>query len=389
MALLADDVDLGRDRDLVERHQAGDPHAFDDLYRRYFSRLHRFCLRHTSDRDEAEEIAQEAFARAYAAMDRLGGERRFYPWVTVIARRICIDRHRKLSRIDLTDEPDLGTVDADLDHLFDEVDAAHVRSAMERIGERHREVLLLREAQAMSYAEIADHLDVPVTTVEALLHRARKALRREFQAVGGEGRGLWGLPLLGWLAPRLGRLRQRVDERWAEAVAVAAPVAVGAVTAAVILVPQGTDAGGGAPTDRGSAVEVVDLDPAPGAFDADESGAPTDPSAAERDDATADATGAGDPAPEPSASAGPVDLFVGPDASEGARGEAEEMPVGDDIGPVTTGLDPGEANDDVATFLDDATGVLLDPAEPNSSAGPPVGDPAPDLGPITGLGGSR
>jgi RNA polymerase sigma-70 factor (ECF subfamily) len=148
-------------------HQAGDPSAFDELYRRYFDRLHRFCQRHTGDVHEAEEIAQEAFVKALRSMDALTGERRFYPWMTVIAKRLTIDRHRKLSRLELTDEPDLGSVEPDVEHLFAAVDAGHVRHALAAVGPRHREVLLLREAQGLSYAEIGDQLDVPVTTVEA------------------------------------------------------------------------------------------------------------------------------------------------------------------------------------------------------------------------------
>ena len=68
MALRADDVDLNRDRLLVERFQAGDREAFDDLYLRYFERLRRFCQRRVGDAHEAEEVAQEAFVRALRAM---------------------------------------------------------------------------------------------------------------------------------------------------------------------------------------------------------------------------------------------------------------------------------------------------------------------------------
>src|SRR5690606_11170253 len=92
--------------------------------------------------------------------------------------------------------------------------------------------------EGMSYAAIAAHLDVPMTTVEALLHRARKALRREYAAVSGERRGLLGLPLVGWLATRGSDLRARHGGHWLEAGAVAAPLAVGAATAAFVLAPS-------------------------------------------------------------------------------------------------------------------------------------------------------
>jgi RNA polymerase sigma-70 factor, ECF subfamily len=66
VAIRPGDVDLERDRDLVHRYQAGDPSAFDDLYRRYFDRLRGYCHRHAGDRHTAEELAQEAFVRASA-----------------------------------------------------------------------------------------------------------------------------------------------------------------------------------------------------------------------------------------------------------------------------------------------------------------------------------
>ena len=65
------DIDLDRDRALVEAWQAGDASAFDDLYRLYFDRLRAFCERRVGDRGDAEEIAQEAFAKALQALPRL------------------------------------------------------------------------------------------------------------------------------------------------------------------------------------------------------------------------------------------------------------------------------------------------------------------------------
>ena len=65
---------------------------------RYYERLLRFCLRRLNDRHEAEDAAQEAFARAWKALPRFAGERRFYPWLTVIAGNICTDMLRRRSR---------------------------------------------------------------------------------------------------------------------------------------------------------------------------------------------------------------------------------------------------------------------------------------------------
>lgn len=369
MALRADDVDLGRDRDLVARYQNGDPEAFDDLYRCYFNRLRRYCQRHTSDHHEAEEVAQEAFVKALRSMDSLQGERRFYPWMTVIAKRIVIDRHRKMERIELTDEPEVGSVDPDIDHLFDAVDAAQVREALDNLGPRHREVLLLREAESMSYADIAGTLDVPLTTVEALLHRARKALRREYAVVvGGDGRGFLGLPVLGWLATKAGRLRARLDERWAEIVAVGAPVAVGAVTAAVILVPSAPQDASEVETSSAPITAIAaepTAPPAPGpTFDAPPM-APVAPEPAVP--STVPPTTA---AVEPAIDAGPVDVYVGPEGTEAARQKAREMPVSGTFGPADAGIDPPKITAGVAEAAADVLELVFG-RPPAASEGTP------------------
>lgn len=358
MALRADDVDLGRDRDLVARFQNGDPEAFDDLYRCYFNRLRRYCQRQTNDRHEAEEVAQEAFVKALRSMDTLQGERRFYPWMTVIAKRIVIDRHRKMSRIELTEEPDLGSVDPDHDHLFAEVDAEQVRAALENVGPRHREVLLMRETESMSYADIAGRLDVPVTTVEALLHRARKALRREYATVVGTGerRAVWGLPVIGWIGTRAARMRARLDDRWAELVAIAAPVTVGAVAAAFVLLPADdpeiVDVATAKSVPTTTVVEVTPAAPE----SAPTTAAPTTVApVATTTTAAAPTTTATPPAIE----AGPVDIYFGPEGTEVARTKAEEMPLNGSLGDTTGGIDPVEIVDDVGTAVEDLVSLVL------------------------------
>jgi RNA polymerase sigma factor (sigma-70 family) len=198
MIAVVDDVDLARDRDLVLRAQAGHDDAFAQLYSRYHRRLIRFASKRVGDLGDAEEIAQETFARAYRALPSFGGERRFYPWLTVIASRLCIDWLRRTSRVEVGQVADAATIDVDFDRLERELDAAHIGEAMGKLCDRHREVLELREHEGWSYQQIADHYKVSLGTVEALIWRARRALRREYE---GLGTALLGVPLLRRLLP--------------------------------------------------------------------------------------------------------------------------------------------------------------------------------------------
>jgi RNA polymerase sigma-70 factor (ECF subfamily) len=224
MALRADDVDLGRDRALVVRFQGGDGDAFDDLYRRYFDRLRRFCERRVGDPHEAEELAQEAFVRALRAMPGFAGERRFYPWMTVIASRLCVDAHRRRQRSTPVADVELGSVELDVEDLFAEVDRGHLQQALGQLAPRHREVLDLREYHGWSYQRIAEHYDVTLGTVEALLHRARRALRREFEKV------TTGVPAVAWLVRRFDTLRTRATAQLGD---LATPLSAAVASAAL------------------------------------------------------------------------------------------------------------------------------------------------------------
>jgi RNA polymerase sigma-70 factor (ECF subfamily) len=197
---LSDDVDLERDRALVERCQAGDSAAFGNLYARYYERLLRFCLRRLNDRHEAEDAAQEAFARAWKALPRFSGEKRFYPWLTVIAGNICTDMLRRRSRSTPTDDMELtaqqpvGVVGSDTSEelVLAAVDGELVNRALDRLSTRHRHVLAMREGSGWTYQQIADHEGVEIGTIETLLWRARQALKREFAVVSESKEALAG-----------------------------------------------------------------------------------------------------------------------------------------------------------------------------------------------------
>ncbi len=210
------DVDVARDRRLVERCQHGDRQAFDELYACYRRRLHRYCIQRLGDPGDAEDVVQEAFTRAWRALPRFAGDRRFYPWLTVIANHLCVDTIRRnsrqtpveASRLQAGDNGSYETEDA----VLQGVDAALVATAFAKLSERHRRVLQLREGSEWSYREIAEHEGVGLTAVEALLWRARQALKREFMLLDGRGGRLAGF------AGALGLLRTRILSRLAETV---------------------------------------------------------------------------------------------------------------------------------------------------------------------------
>jgi RNA polymerase sigma factor (sigma-70 family) len=274
---LCDDVDLDRDRVLVERCQAGDSAAFGNLYARYYERLLRFCLRRLNDRHEAEDAAQEAFARAWKALPRFAGERRFYPWLTVIAGNICTDMLRRRSRstptddLELTAQRPVGVVGEDTSEelVLAAVDGELVNRALDRLSTRHRHVLAMREGSGWTYQQIADHEGVEIGTIETLLWRARQALKREFAVVSESKEALAGFLIAGGALIR--RTIFRAAHRGATVHqsgagsgglrnAVAGVAVTGAAVAAAFIAPHALSSGpSGAASAPGSALAAPPL----------------------------------------------------------------------------------------------------------------------------------
>lgn len=247
MTTLDGTVDLARDRELVERCQEGDEQAFAELFQRYQRRLHRFCVRKLHAEDEAEEAVQEAFARAWRALPRFAGERRFSPWLTVIAGNVCTDMLRRRSRtVPMREVPepdvDVGVPEVD-EHLLRQVDLALASAALGNLSDRHQRVLRLREATEWSAQRIAEHEGLAAPAVDTLLWRARQAFKREFAALSETGGGL--AAVLGIGVGGLRRSAGRLSGRLSSALGPAAsmPRGPGAI-AATVAVASAAIAGG-------------------------------------------------------------------------------------------------------------------------------------------------
>jgi len=233
------------DTALVHRVQEGDREAFEALYRQHHDRLYRFCKSRVSNAGDAEDITQEAFVRAWRHIETLGGERLFYPWLRRIAQNLCVDHGRRQGRTTPVAEPDPGGASGGQEEAVIRADDLRMLDlALARLSARNRQALEQRERDEWSYERIAEHAGVTVPAVESLLWRARQALRREFEAVAGEGGLLSGIPAIGWVYRRAQRVARKMPAWVTPDIGTAVGSAFAAVAMGTVLVFPGAGGGG-------------------------------------------------------------------------------------------------------------------------------------------------
>lgn len=276
------EVDLDRDRRLVERAQAGDRDAFDTLYACYFGRLERYCLQRLRDPYEAQDIAQEAFLRAWRALPNFAGDRRFYPWLSVIASNLCTDSLRRKQRFGPVPVPEPREREVAQGSSAEEavvaaVDLDIAARALSNLTDRHRRVLDLRERSGLSYQAIADQEGIRVTTVETLIWRARQAFKREFCALAESEGTLAGVGVLALEGGRLRRIFRFIHSSPARLASFGAPGIAASVGGAVATIAIVVAAASPAPHVQGSA-SAGDAPPAVASSDVGSYGRPAGPS---------------------------------------------------------------------------------------------------------------
>ncbi|MEM9208868.1 MAG: RNA polymerase sigma factor RpoE [Pseudomonadota bacterium] len=179
------------DAQLVRRVQKGDKGAFDLLVLKYQHKIVNLVMRYVRDPDQAMDIAQEAFLKAYRALPRFRGDSAFYTWLYRIAvntakNHLAAQRRRPMDvELDLqdseqydlhaklkeTDTPEGVTLSEELNQT--------VQRAIEALPEDLRTAIVLRELEGMSYEEIAQTMDCPVGTVRSRIFRARDAIGKK------------------------------------------------------------------------------------------------------------------------------------------------------------------------------------------------------------------
>ncbi|MGA0019765.1 MAG: RNA polymerase sigma factor RpoE [Steroidobacteraceae bacterium] len=188
---------------LVQLAQRGDPGAFDALVRRYQHKVVKLVLRYVRDPAEAEDIAQEAFIKAYRALPRFRGDSAFYTWLYRIAintaKNVLAARGRSPVSYDIDKASDEAssmesymkdTATPEALAMTDEIRST-VNQAIDQLPEDLRTAIVLRELEGLSYDEIAQAMSCPVGTVRSRIFRAREAIDARLREVfeGGLGRG--------------------------------------------------------------------------------------------------------------------------------------------------------------------------------------------------------
>jgi RNA polymerase sigma-70 factor (ECF subfamily) len=167
------------DSSLVERAAAGDVAAFEELYRSNASRVFLLCLRMAGDEAMAEELAQEAFVRAWQKLGSFRGESAFSTWLHRLTVNVVLGNRRSTARREARVKPVAEEVLVDI-AVNDSwpADAIDLTRAIAELPEGARTVFVLHDVEGFRHHEISRFLGIAEGTSKAQLHRARKLLRK-------------------------------------------------------------------------------------------------------------------------------------------------------------------------------------------------------------------
>jgi RNA polymerase sigma-70 factor (ECF subfamily) len=190
------------DENLVKLAQNGDRDAFQTLMERHQRRIFNLCYGMLRNKDDAADLVQEAFIKAYKNIDRFKGNSKFYTWLYRIAKNACIDFIRKQKRRKTVDFDDSirreEPVDGDETLLPSPLGInpakvagrkellEQIEAALDTLSDNHREILILREIDGLAYQEIADTIGISIGTVMSRLYHARKYMQNELSEYIGD-----------------------------------------------------------------------------------------------------------------------------------------------------------------------------------------------------------
>jgi RNA polymerase sigma-70 factor (ECF subfamily) len=219
MNMLLEECRTISDDDLVSRVRAGETGLYEMLMRRYNQRLFRVIRSVVTNDDEAEDVLQEAWVRAYEHLDQFAGRASFSTWVTRIAFHEALARTRKNKRWTPLENPG-GEIMAEAERRQTTAETPEMQAERNQLGrilqaavdalpETYRSVFVLREVEQLSTTETAECLELSAEAVKTRLHRSRALLRRDLKSRLGPATS----EAYAFLGARCDRIVMRVLER--------------------------------------------------------------------------------------------------------------------------------------------------------------------------------
>jgi RNA polymerase sigma-70 factor (ECF subfamily) len=180
---------------LVRRAREGEYAAFEQLFERHRSLVYRFAYQMTGRRDDAEDMVQEAFVRAYQNLHRYRDEAKFTTWLLRIVSNLCTDQARMSHRRTNLEQQEaagaldwmtIGGVDDPVENLESDRRKAVLRRALNALPPHHRSVIVLRDIEEREYTDIAQVLGCTMGGAKLRVLRARRALKERMAPLLGE-----------------------------------------------------------------------------------------------------------------------------------------------------------------------------------------------------------
>jgi RNA polymerase sigma-70 factor (ECF subfamily) len=176
---------------IISRAQEGDREAFSMLISSYKKMAYNLCLRMLGDRGEAEDAVQEAFIKIYRALKSFNGKSKFSTWALKITSNTCIDilRKRKVQTVPIEDYEISDESSPEKQYIASE-SRRDVERAVKNLPEKYRTMIVYYHFMNLSYQEISDMLNEPMTIVKNRLYRARLMLKQSLFSGEGDYNGL-------------------------------------------------------------------------------------------------------------------------------------------------------------------------------------------------------
>ena len=165
------------DDDLIEQIKLGDEKAAEELIKRYYTSILRYCKRHCFDLEKAEDLTQETFLKLFRNLSGYKGKRKFKAYLYTIANRLCIDESRKVKVYSLENEEEIK---CECDEMRWIEDRSEINYLLNFLSPEQREAVILRFGEELSFWEIAKVTGCNMRTAQSRVRNALKIMRKEW-----------------------------------------------------------------------------------------------------------------------------------------------------------------------------------------------------------------